>query len=404
MLPLRSRLRGVMLVQLAALVVWAMPSQCVLAQADINNGLTRLGVNPLGSLGITSNINPPVASAGPGSVSYLTLRYLPTNGEADSGGVREERWGVADALSAQFGGSTGGVNTNLTAGTFTSTATSAVATVTAGGIFQVTHDFHPSAHPNVYEITITIQNTSAAAVNLRYRRAFQWDIEPTQFQEFLTLQGSAQPGVLSFTDMGNAAVNPLQAPPGTSGDVVNKGPGPVNSGFTLTLDLGTLPAGGSTVFRMYYGATADRAAALTALTSLGIAVYAIGHPNTLPLNSGNPNTFFLGYSSAPPPPPLPSPTGPSPPGEGSFPGSSSGHAGQGEGGYGFGARSRALPVLLGPYAGKEAASLTVYHAPPHTPDGAAVASASAGADDILALAWAGMAALALGLAIAFARW
>lgn len=178
---------------LAAGFVLAAQGQ-ILGQADIDNGVVRLGVNPRGSMGINPAINAPITSAGPGAVNYLTLRYMPTNGEADSGGVLEERWGVADSLSTNFGGSLGGANTNLVLGTFTSTANSAVAMVTAGGILEVTHDYYPSSNPNAYEILLTIKNVSAGAVNVIYRRAFQWDIEPTAFSEFITLQGSAQPG------------------------------------------------------------------------------------------------------------------------------------------------------------------------------------------------------------------
>jgi hypothetical protein len=372
---LRARTMSLRFAAAASILLFA--GNRALAQADINNGIVRVGVSPLGSMGVNPAINTPVSSAGPGSVSYVTLRYMPTNCEADSGGVLEERWGVADTLTSQSGGSLGGGNTNLVAGSFTSTASSAVATVTAAGVFQVTHDFHPSSHPNVYEITVTIQNISASSVNVRYRRAFQWDIEPTRFQEFITLQGSSQPGVLSFTDLGNAAVNPMTAPPGTSGDVVNQGPGPTMSGFTLTLDLGTLAPGGSTVNRFYYGATGDRASAVSAVTSLGISVYALGHPDTTPANAGTPNTFLFGFIAGPPaaapaPPPAPTPPPAPPPApaegpEGNYTGSSSG-ASSAEGGFGFGNRHRS-PILLPPVSGESGTAwvLNVAHRQPTQP-------------------------------------
>src|ERR1051325_3857775 len=237
----------------------------LLAQADIDNGLVRLGITPFASLGLNPAVNAPTTSAAPGSKLWASLRYVPTNGEADCGAFRGEEWGVADALTAQFGGSFAGGNTNLVPVSFTSTPNSAVATVTATalGVFQVTHDFHPSTHPNVYEITLTIKNNSGAAVNVQYRRGFEWDINPTNGNEILTLQGSVQPGVLSLTNKGSPGiVNPLTAPTGVAGGVFKHGP--ADAGFPLTMDLGPLAPGATTVNRLYYGACADRASAVTA--------------------------------------------------------------------------------------------------------------------------------------------
>ena len=47
---------------------------------------------------------------------------------------------------------------------------------------RVTHDYHPSANPNLYEVTVTVENISAVPVDLRYRRVMDWDIDADGLQ------------------------------------------------------------------------------------------------------------------------------------------------------------------------------------------------------------------------------
>ena len=65
--------------------------------------------------------------------------------------------------------------------------------------FRVTQNYHPSTKtPNLYEATVTIENIRGHALNdIRYRRVMDWDIEPTAFSEFVTIQGGNASELLS---------------------------------------------------------------------------------------------------------------------------------------------------------------------------------------------------------------
>ena len=55
---------------------------------------------------------------------------------------------------------------------------------------RVTHEFAPSpGTPNLYEIKVTLENIGAATLpDVRYTRLMDWDVEPTAFEEFVTIQ------------------------------------------------------------------------------------------------------------------------------------------------------------------------------------------------------------------------
>src|SRR5205085_11818672 len=103
-----------------------------------------------------------------------------------------EGWGVADAGSGVSGWANQSAGTsNVTPLSFTSTASTAVSVVRIGSTFEVTQDYHPApATPNAYEVKVSIKNVSAAALtDVRYRRVMDWDVEPTAFSEFVTING-----------------------------------------------------------------------------------------------------------------------------------------------------------------------------------------------------------------------
>ena len=51
----------------------------------------------------------------------------------------------------------------------------------------MTHAYSPSTSPNLYRVDVTIENISGGNVQLRYRRAMDWDVPPTAFNELVTL-------------------------------------------------------------------------------------------------------------------------------------------------------------------------------------------------------------------------
>lgn len=314
------------------------------SQADINNGVVRLGVKQDGSLVITP-INVPLNSAS-GS-TRLGLRFMATNN--DGVGVNpilQEGWGIADTISATWGGVQAASQTALSSITLTSTPSTAISAVTASGNLRVTHDYSPSANPNAYLVRVTVHNISASSTNVQYRRILNWDAEPTPMNAYLTIQGSTLPGVLSFTDSDFSGPNPLVAPGGVSGDIANVAPG---IGSTWTISLGVLAPGATASFNMFFGAAADRSSALAVLSAVGAAGYSLNQPTASPPASGTPNTFFFGFnlSAVGPPPIIPTPGGIN---EGNYPGSKGLANGTGgEGTFGFGRQMRTLqPFLKGP--------------------------------------------------------
>ena len=165
------------------------------AQAIINNGTIQMGVRSLGSLNTPGGS---LSAGAPGpSTTNVGLRYMPTNREATADGCLCEGWGVGIS-GGVFNGNAGGANANtgdfgLTSVSFTNTASTAVSTVSMGPL-EITHDYRPSSVANLYEVKVTIRNTSLSAAGtgaqgIRYRRVMDWDIEPTAFSEFVTLRG-----------------------------------------------------------------------------------------------------------------------------------------------------------------------------------------------------------------------
>ena len=79
----------------------------------------------------------------------------------------------------------------------------------------MTHDYHPSPDtPNLYEVVVTITNTSggAAISDVRYRRVMDWDIEPTPFFEYVTMVPGTSPELTFTSNDGFASANPLSGP------------------------------------------------------------------------------------------------------------------------------------------------------------------------------------------------
>jgi len=254
----------------------------------IGNGTVQIGVNTLGHL---------IAPDGTGSA--VGVRYVPSGADALTPGCYCEGWGVGDASSGLTGWAdeAAGTSANLNVINYTATATTAVAVVQVGTDLQVTHDYHPSSTPNLYEITVTVRNIGTSTVgDLRYRRVMDWDVPPTEFNEFVTLHKGSSPTVSQVTDDGFASPDPLSG--ATSilavGDVVDSGPADHGALFDLT--LGGLAPGASHTFTLYYGAAGTELDALGALGTVGADAYSLGQPSTPDGPTlGTPNTFIFGY-------------------------------------------------------------------------------------------------------------
>lgn len=265
--------------------------------AIIDNRVIQLGVNQEGHL----NIDRGKLSSGSGTTT-VGVRYMPTNADSILPECSCEGWGVADARSgvtgytdAAFGGAV-----NLKVLSFTSTESEATSTVTIGSTLQVTHYYHPSSlSSNLYQVNVSITNIGADVVDLRYRRVIDWDIEPTAFNEFVTIDTGVAKNIAYTSNNGFASANPLSGHTdrgfiGTFFDA-----GPADQGALFDFNFGRLEVGATKTFTIYYGAAATEFEAIDAIIDVGAEAYSFGQPNTIDGNGptlGTPNTFIMAFS------------------------------------------------------------------------------------------------------------
>ena len=203
------------------------------AGAIIDNGTIALGVGDYGQLNVPGGPASPV-----NGTTAVGLRDLRTGYEATSHGCECEGWGVS------VNGIAGGANNSSNGSPFGSLSLSsfsfggagtsgyssgstATSVTTLGGALRITHTFTASTTANLYKVNVNIENISGAVTtNLLYRRVFDWDIEPTAFNEYSTIQGSALAANLVFAnDNGFCSSNPLDGCSGSvSGDFIDSGP------------------------------------------------------------------------------------------------------------------------------------------------------------------------------------
>lgn len=269
--------------------------------ATIDNGVVQIGVNNGGHL------DRPGDGVG--------LRPL-GGPDALSPGCFCEGWGVAvkslglSGFANQALG-TGGIEVD----SFTNTANSAVSVVKvptiADPVLTLKHDYHPSASPNLYEVMVTITNNSPDPIDsVVYRRAMDWDIPPTEFDEFVTVQGTGSTTKLiasgdnGFMSNDQLAEGVLVGPgheadyeiiPATFlSDFIDLGP--TDHGAVFDLDLGSLAPGASTSFKIYYGVAPKQVTAEAALATIGAELFSLGQSNTPDGPSlGTPWTFIWAF-------------------------------------------------------------------------------------------------------------
>jgi hypothetical protein len=208
----------------------------------------------------------------------------------------------------------GGVS-GLSLVSFNSTASSAISVVTIGGatapVLQVTHNYQPLATtPNLYQVAVTIKNLSTsdiAAGDLRYRRVMDWDIPPTTFNEYVTIQGvPALLGIANGSNVYRTDNNGFNSWDPTSfssfglQDQNFTDAGPSDHGALFDFEFAALAAGGEFTFYTYYGAAgnetdADMARRLVDgdASDVDIGLYSYGQPSNSA--TGEPNTFIFGF-------------------------------------------------------------------------------------------------------------
>lgn len=277
------------------------------ACAVIDNGTVRLGVNPEGHLNC--------GDAGVEGGFVYGITYLPSGPTADgiSPGCYCEGWGAGDAVSLVQGGASesNAANFAMEVESFTTDGTNATSIVNIPDattpLLRVTHEYTPSASPALYEVNVTIENVSGATVTPRYRRAMDWDIPPTEFDEYVTIQGSeAAEDVIYSSDDGFADVNPFAGPSfiNFEGDAVDNlnevlpagGEGDSDHGALFDFEFDDLAAGDTKEFTIFYGAAGSEDDADAALGAVGAEMYSYGQPNVEGgPDLGEPNTFIFAF-------------------------------------------------------------------------------------------------------------
>lgn len=261
-----------------------------------------LGVNDDGSLNTTPNIT--------ANADLTGLAYKFADGswrDATAPGCYCEGWGVsANGTTSGFANvSTDGGPNNLTFGAPTAVTGSTVTTTTSltsmPGLV-VTQAYKPStsAPGALFRVDVTISNTTGAALtNVKYVRVMDWDVPMTEFDEYVTIKGTASTTLLEESGAnGFNTANPLGAYD-TSGfgchDVDCTDAGPADHGAYFRFNFGTIADGDSYTFSIFYGATGTEASALAAIGAEGLELYSLGQSDGGHI-SGSPATFIFGFT------------------------------------------------------------------------------------------------------------
>jgi len=265
----------------------------------ISYGPITLGVDDLGQLNIYSGTNPNPGLSVQGTAE-VGLRYnvtSPTTGGTVSYASTEpgclcEGWGVALTSANQAGYANNAAGSDgLTLVSFSSTLTTATSVVKMGSALEVTHYYHPSANTNLYQVDVSIKNISGTALgqgDLLYRRVMDWDVEPTEFDEYVTIAGvPAAMGIANGTNLlhtsddGFSSANPLASYGGIScpDDSNFTKCGPDDHGALFDFQFEALADGATRTFSTFYGAAGNETDILAALADVGAGIYSLGYNN-----------------------------------------------------------------------------------------------------------------------------
>ena len=264
------------------------------AQAIIDNGTVQLGVNASGSLNVGNGVFGTSFSSG-----GVGLRSITSGNEATFDGCTCEGWGAAvsgTGISVYDNTANASSFTGVSFASTASTATSVVTDTGATPSLQVTHAFSASSTAYLYQVDVTITNVSGADFtgDTLYRRTMDWDINPTAFDEFVTIGGTGfAANVLGANDNGFCDSNPLAGCSQilASGDFVDSGP--ADHGANFDFKFGPLLNGASQSLRIFFGVAPTKTIALAALGNVGAEVYSFGNSNNA--GAAGDETFIFGF-------------------------------------------------------------------------------------------------------------
>lgn len=303
----------------AALCVAAPASAAVIYNTgDADTATVALGINNAGHLNAEPNITTNAGATG------LAFKFADgTWRDATAPGCLCEGWGVSvnNSVSGYANVDTDGGVTNLSVvgapAATPSTFTTTTALTSLPGL-TVRHAYSPAdnAPDALFKVVVTIRNETAAAVdNVKYVRVMDWDVPPTEFNEFVTIRGTGTTTLLEKSHLnGFDTANPIGSVcdvngcgyGGVDADVTDAGPS--DHGAYFRFNFGTIEAGAEYVFTIFYGATASERTALAAIAAEGIELFSLGQSNTAGGAAfGTPATFIFGFAGVGGTPVIPTP-------------------------------------------------------------------------------------------------
>lgn len=296
------------------------------------NGKVAIGINPEGHLDVNVERlgGPATLNTRGGRELGIAFNYAGQGGltgwnDALSPGCLCEAWGVAgNGLGNQIGRDTGNQGITLVSQTFVPGTSFTSVTTAADSGLKVTHTFTQAvqtATGALFKAAVTIENPTAATItDVRYARAMDWDIPPTEFREWVTHKGVLTTStLLRATNDGFANANPMTAvlnpgrgavPPNTEG---LQGALPFDHGSLFVFGFGDLDAGESYSFEIFYGAGENEKDALTLLSLVSPELYSLGQSSLGERRRDDLPTFVFAFRGVggeiivPPPPPPPPP-------------------------------------------------------------------------------------------------
>ena len=295
-------------VALVALVGFG--TSAAMAQAVILNaaGDLALGVNAAGQLNALDPSGTIASVNGGGRIGIAAKFADGAFHDATSPGCLCEGWGVSvngtNQGSASMDAYSGGTS-NLTVDSFTATAstiTSSVHLTDLTGLSVVqTYGVATATDRLFVDHVVIANNTGAAVSDVKYVRAMDWDVPPTEFSEYVTIQGVATTTQLEYSnDNGFCAPNPLAGCSplnGASENVSFTDLGPADHGAYFRFNFGTLANGASVAFDIFYGAATSQLAADSAVSVAGLELYSYGQNSSGAGGtvSDTPDTFIFGF-------------------------------------------------------------------------------------------------------------
>ncbi len=272
-----------------------------LSATIIGNGTVKLGVQATGNLNAWAPLQP--GQLYKEWASTLALSYTPTarDGISDCGC---EGWGAAftdtegNGLSGYVDDLTN-LGKNLDVLSFTATDTEATSTVRVRGTpWRVTHHYHPSPDPRLYQVDVTITGGLLAPPEVTYRRMMSVAIPPEYDQYYTLAVADADRTQVPYTsDDGFNNGDPLGGPSYGEAEGTFTDLGPTYEGglFDLRPTLMSNALFGDVRYEMtlYYGAAGTVGDLTSALQGQGVGTYLVVKP-AKDKDNGTPNSYGFG--------------------------------------------------------------------------------------------------------------